>query len=243
MGLPKIDIPTQIVTLPSDKRELVVRPFLVKEEKILLTAIQSGDSKDIVHATKQVIRNCITTPDFDVDRLPMYDLEYLILQLRIMSIGNTIALKVSPIETSSCEECKKGRDIEVDLSSAEVVFDKNHKNKIELTDKIGIIIKDPSAKLMESFDKTAQSSSAEELFRLIWACVESVYDESSITSAKDVSEKEGIEFLESLNAQQFNKIDAFFKTLPKLTLPVKIKCGKCDFEEVQVLERLETFFG
>lgn len=242
MALPKIEIPTQVVVLPSDKREIVVRPFLVKEEKILLTAIQSGDSKDVVHATKQVVNNCVVTKAFDVDKLPMYDLEYLILQLRIMSIGNTLALKVSPIENSACEECKKGRDIEVDLATAEVVFDKDHKNKIELTDKVGLLMKDPSAKLMEMFDKTTQSNSADDLFRLIWTCVESVYDEGSVTSAKDVSEKEGIEFLESLNAQQFNKIDIFFKTLPKLTLPVKIKCSKCEYEEVQILEKLENFF-
>jgi hypothetical protein len=243
MGLPKIDIPTQTVVLPSDKRELVVRPFLVKEEKILLTAIQSGESKDIVHATKQVIQNCIITQGVDVDKLPMYDLEYLILQLRIMSIGNTLSLKVSPIEDSTCEECKAGRDIEVDLSTAEVIFNPNHQHKIELTNTVGVILKDPSAKLMDSFDKVSQTNSAESLFKLIWMCIESVYDESTVTSAKDVSEKEGIEFLESLNAQQFGKIDAFFKTLPKLSLPIKIKCGKCDFEDEQVLERLETFFG
>lgn len=243
MALPKIDVPTQVITLPSDKRELVVRPFLVKEEKILLTAIQGGESKDIVHATKQVIGNCVLNKDFDVDKLPMYDLEYLILQLRIMSIGNTLELKVSPIENSKCEECKRGRDIEVDLATAEVVFDKNHNNKIELTDKIGLVMRDPNAKLMEIFDRTSQSNSADDLFKLIWTCVESVYDEGAVTSSKDVSEKEGIEFLESLNAQQFNKIDIFFKTLPKLTLPVKIKCTKCDYEDVQILEKLENFFG
>lgn len=243
MALPKIDVPSQTITLPSDKRELIVRPFLVKEEKILLTAIQSGDSKDIVHATKQVVTNCVLVSGFDVDKLPMYDLEYLILQLRIMSIGNALALKVAPLENSTCDECKKGRDIEVDLATAEVVFDPAHENKIQLTDKVGLILKDPSAKLMEVFDKTSQSNNADDLFRLIWSCVEVVYDESGTTSAKDVSEKEGIEFLESLNAQQFNKIDVFFKTLPKLTLPVKIKCSKCDYEETQVLEKLETFFG
>jgi T4 bacteriophage base plate protein len=243
MALPKIDIPTQNIVLPSTKKELLVRPFLVKEEKILLTALQSGETKDVVHATKQVVQNCVLVKDFDVDKLPMYDLEFLILQLRIMSIGNTITIRVQPREKAKCDACKKGKEIEVDITSAKVVFDDKHKNKVELTDKVGLILRDPDAKLMESFEKTSESTDLGDLFRLIWACVESVYDDTSVTSSKDVSEKEGIEFLESLNATQFNKIDEFFRTLPKLSLPVEVKCDKCGFEETHVLEKLESFFG
>lgn len=242
MALPKIDIPTQTVILPSNNQELVVRPFLVKEEKILLTALQSGDSKDIIQATKQVIRNCVVNEDFNVDKLPMYDLEYLILQLRIMSVGNTIKVTVSPKEHTECEECKKTKNLEIDLAEAKVVFNENHKYKIQLTNTVGVTLKDPSAKLMESFDKSTESLQVSDLFKLIWLCVENVYDENTITSSKDVSEKEGIEFLESLNAQQFNKLDNFFKTLPKLTLPIKVKCDVCNHEDTQILEKLESFF-
>ena len=243
MALPKIDVPTQTIILPSTNTELSIRPFLVKEEKILLTALQGGEVKDIVHATKQVVQNCVLNSGFDVDKLPMYDLEYLILQLRIMSVGNTVTLKFSPIQESECAECKRARDVEVDLGKATVVFDKKHKNKIELTDKVGVILRDPDAKIMEAFERTSQSTDLSDLFKLIWLCVESVYDESTLTSAKDVSEKEGVDFLESLNAQQFSKVDHFFKTLPKLTLPVEISCSTCGFKETHTLEKLESFFG
>lgn len=243
MALPKIDVPTQVVILPSNKKEIVVRPFLVKEEKILLTAIESGDPKDIVHATKQVIKNCIVNEDVNIDKLPMYDLEYLILQLRIMSVGNTMTIKILGKEHTACECCKKEKTLEVDLATATVVFDENHKNKIQLTNKIGVTLRDPDAKLMEHLEKNSRSDDITNLFKLIWMCVENVYDEDTITSSKDVSEKEGIEFLESLSAQQFNKLDEFFKTIPKLTLPITVKCEECNSEETQILERLQNFFG
>ena len=242
MGLPKIDIPTQVVTLPSNQKEIIIRPFLVKEEKILLTALTSGETSDIIHATKQVVHNCIITKDIDVEKLPVYDLEYLILQLRIMSIGSTIKVQFSPIQDSECEECKKGREVEVDISEATVVFDKNHENRIQLTEEIGIVLKDPSAKVMNVLG-AAEKKEIGDMFKIIWSCVDYVYDSETQTSAKDVSEKEGIEFLESLNTQQFAKIDNFFKTLPKLQLPIEITCQTCGFHDTYILEKLESFFG
>jgi hypothetical protein len=221
---------------------MIIRPFLVKEEKILLTALTSGDPTDIIHATKQVVHNCIITQGVDVEKLPVYDLEYLILQLRIMSIGNTIKIQFSPIENTECEECKKGREVEVDISEAKVVFDSAHENRIQLTDEIGIVLKDPSAKIMNVLGATDKKEISD-MFKIIWSCVDYVYDSQSQTSAKDVSEKEGIEFLESLNTQQFSKIDNFFKTLPKLQLPIEIKCENCGFHDTYTLEKLESFFG
>jgi hypothetical protein len=242
MGLPKIDVPTQTVTLPSTQKEITIRPFLVKEEKILLTALTSGETNDIIHATKQVVHNCIITRDVDVEKLPVYDLEYLILQLRIMSIGNTIKVQFSPIENTECEQCKKGREVEVDISEAKVVFDSTHENRIQLTKEIGIVLKDPSAKIMNVLG-TTEKKEISDMFKIIWSCVDCVYDSESQTSAKDVSEKEGVDFLESLNTQQFAKIDNFFKTLPKLQLPIEIKCENCGFHDTYTLEKLESFFG
>lgn len=243
MKLPKIDVPTQEVTIPSTKKTVTVRPFLVKEEKVLLTALSSNEQKDIVQATKQVVQNCVLAPDFDVNKISLCDLEYLILQLRIMSIGNTLKLRFSPIEQTECEECKKIRTVEVDLAEASVVFDEKHKHQIQLTNTIGVVLKDPEARMMETFEKAKQSDSVEDLFMAMWSCVEYVYDENTQTAAKDVSVTEGIQFLESLTGEQFKKISEFFETLPKLHLSVKLKCDKCDYEDSYVMERLEDFFG
>ena len=243
MKLPKIDVPTHEITLPSNKKAVTIRPFLVKEEKILLTALTSNDSKDIVQATKQVVQNCVLNSDFDVEQISMCDLEYLLVQLRIVSIGNTMNLRFSPITSSECEECNKIRSVEVDLSKTSVVFDDKHKHKIQLTNSIGMILKDPEAKMMDTFEKAKKSENIEDLFNAMWACVDSVYDEESVTPSKEVSIEEGIQFLESLTTEQFKKISEFFDTLPKLHLSVKVKCKKCDYEDSYVMERLEDFFG
>jgi len=243
MKLPKIDVPTQEVVVPSTKQTITIRPFLVKEEKVLLTALASNEYKDVIQATKQVVQNCIVSPDFDVNKISLCDLEYLILQLRIMSIGNTLKLRFSPIENSECEQCKKVRTVEVDLADASVMFNETHKYQIQLTTTIGVVLKDPEARMMETFEKAKQSDDVDDLFRAMWSCVECVYDEDSQTSAKDVSVQEGMQFLESLTGEQFKKISEFFETLPKLHLSVKIKCDKCDYEDSYVMERLEDFFG
>ena len=243
MKLPKIDVPTQEVVVPSTKQTITIRPFLVKEEKVLLTALASNEYKDVIQATKQVVQNCIVSPDFDVNKISLCDLEYLILQLRIMSIGNTLKLRFSPIENSECEQCKKVRTVEVDLADACVMFNETHKHQIQLTNTIGVMLKDPEARMMETFEKAKQSDDVDDLFRAMWSCVECVYDEDSQTSAKDVSVQDGMQFLESLTGEQFKKISEFFETLPKLHLSVKIKCDKCDYEDSYVMERLEDFFG
>ena len=243
MKLPKIDVPTQEVVVPSTKQTITIRPFLVKEEKVLLTALASNEYKDVIQATKQVVQNCIVSPDFDVNKISLCDLEYLILQLRIMSIGNTLKLRFSPIENSECEQCKKVRTVEVDLADATVMFNETHKHQIQLTNTIGVMLKDPEARMMETFEKAKQSDDVDDLFRAMWSCVECVYDEDSQTSAKDVSVQDGMQFLESLTGEQFKKISEFFETLPKLHLSVKIKCDKCDYEDSYVMERLEDFFG
>lgn len=243
MPLPKIDLPTERVLLPSNNKEVLIRPFLVKEEKILLRALTSDDKVDITDATKQIVNNCVVTPGFDVDQTTIYDLEYLLLKLRIVSVGEKLKLKFLPMESSSCDECKKQREVEVDMNEAKVVFPEGHEKKIALTDKIGIVLKDPEAKIMSEFSAAQSSTVLADMLKVIWKCVDYVYDEDTITSAKDVSLEEGVEFLEGLRSEQFKKIDKFFKTLPKLTLSVPIKCSKCEFQDSYVIDRLEDFFG
>lgn len=243
MALPRIDIPSQHITLPSSGKEIIIRPFLVKEEKILLTALSTEDTKDIVNATKQIVTNCVLSNDFDVDALPIYDLEFLIIKLRSISIGETINLRFLPRNDSQCEECKKIREVKADISQVTVVFPKGHDKKIELTDTIGVVLKDPEAKIMYEFDKIKQTNNVDDLLKIIWKCVDYVYDKDNITSPKDVKEDEGLAFLESLKSSQFKKIDKFFQTLPKVNLSVPIECSSCDYKDTYVLEKLEDFFG
>lgn len=243
MPLPKIDLPTQKVILPSNNKEVLIRPFLVKEEKILLRALTSDEKVDITDATKQIVNNCVITPGFDVENTTIYDLEYLLLKLRIVSVGEKLKMRFLPIETTTCEECKKHREVEVDMNDAKVVFPEGHEKKITLTEKVGIVLKDPEAKIMGEFVEAQTSAVLADLLKVIWKCVDYVYDEDTITSAKDVTLEEGVEFLENLRSEQFKKIDKFFKTVPKLILNVPIKCSKCEFQDSYVIDRLEDFFG
>ena len=243
MGLPKIDVPTQNINLPSDKKELLIRPFLVKEEKILLTALATQDPVEVVNATRQVVNNCVLTKDFDVDSIAIYDLEFLLLKLRIMSVGEKLMLRFQGLERTKCEECKKPREIEVDISQANVVFPEGHEHKIDLTNNIGIVLKDPEARLTQELDKARSSKDMTDLLKIIWKCVDYVYEDDNITSSKDVSLEEGVKFLESLKTNQFKKVEKFFSTIPKLHLSVPVKCQRCDYSETYVMEKLDDFFG
>lgn len=243
MALPKLDTPTFELTVPSSKERLSVRPFLVKEEKILLMALQGGEIEDMTRATKQIINNCIVTSGFDIDALELYDLEYILLQIRMASQGETTKIKFLARENTDCPECSKPRVVEVNLKDAKIQEAANHNKKVTITDTMGIIMKYPSAKMMMSIEKAKSGKSLDEIFKVIWACVESVYDEDKIHKASEVTIEEGLQFLESLKGEQFAKIDIFFQTMPKLRQNVHIKCGICEFEQDYLLEGLESFFG
>lgn len=243
MALPKIDVPTHEIVVPSTQKTITIRPFLVKEEKILLTALQSEDTQDIANATKQIVRNCIITPNFDVDKLEIFDFEYLILQLRIHSIGETTKIRFLPIENTTCPECAKAREVEVNLKDAKVENLNNIEQKIQITDKIGISMKYPTAKVFALLEAAKNSNDLNLIFKLIWTCVQYVYDEDSITNARDVTEKEGIEFLESLNTETFKKIEVFLSNMPKVQQTINVKCSNCSFEQDYVLSGLNDFFA
>lgn len=243
MALPKIDVPTYTITIPSTQKNITIRPFLVKEEKILLTAMAGEDPEEIANATKQIVNNCIVTPNVDVDKLEMFDLEYIILQLRIYSIGETAKIRFLPIENTECKECAKGREVEINLRDATVVSLDTHNKKIALTDSIGLILNYPTGKLLGKIEAAKVSNNIDDFFKIIWLCVEAVYDGETLTTAKSVSQKEGIEFLESLNSEQFAKIEAFFTSMPKLQQTIHIKCKECSFEQDFVLSGLENFFA
>ena len=243
MGLPKIDVPTHETVIPSTKQTITFRPFLVKEEKILLTALAGEDPGEIANATKQIVNNCILTPGVDVDKLELFDLEFLILQLRVRSIGETTKIRFLPRENTTCEECSSNREVEINLTEAQVKNLEGHERKIQLSNDIGVVMKYPTAKMVGKIESAKQSNDINDFFKIVWACVDYVFDTDSTTSSKDVSEAEGLAFLDSLNSKQFNMIEQFFYSMPKLEQTVHIKCSKCSFEQDFVLSGLESFFA
>jgi hypothetical protein len=243
MALPKIDVPTHKTKIPSTNQVISIRPFLVKEQKILLTALTGEDSEEITDATKQIVNNCVLTPNFDVDKLELFDLEYLILQLRIISVGETTTIRFFPRKNTECEECTKNRDVEINLKNAKINLDSLPDKKVQLTEKIGILLKYPTAKHISKIESAKNSDSLNSLFEVVWMCVEAVYDDDNIISASDVTLAEGIEFLESLNTEQFLKIEKFIKSIPKLEQKIQVKCNSCNFEEDYVISGIENFFG
>jgi hypothetical protein len=243
MGLPKIDVPTHTVIIPSTQKTITIRPFLVKEEKILLTAMESGDTDDIANATKQIVSNCIVTPGVEVDKLEIFDFEYLILQLRIFSIGETTKIRFLPVQNTTCPECAKHREVEVNLKNAKVEHIDSVDKKVKLTDTVGLQLKYPTAKHFALLQAAKTKNDLTNIFKLIWACVDFVYDADSITSAKDVSTQEGIEFLENLSGDQFKSIETFLANMPKLEQKISIKCSQCSFQQDYVLSGLEDFFA
>ncbi len=244
MTLPKLAIPFYDTTIPSTGEKIKYRPFLAKEEKILLMALKGKDVDEITNATKQIINNCIVIENFNIDSLQLYDLEWLLLQIRIKSQGDELSLRFRGYEDTDCEECKKERVITVDLNNAMIEKNDDHTDTIMIDEKAGVGMKMrcPSVSLLGTFEKLKQSDNIDDIFKVIWKCVDSVFDKSEMHSAKDASEKEYMEFLESLTEKQMAKIEKFFDTMPKLVLNISFKCNKCDRVTTDKIEGLQSFF-
>ncbi|MFN4975945.1 MAG: hypothetical protein ACK5GV_11925 [Bacteroidota bacterium] len=241
MPLPKIDVITYTTTIPSTKEEIKIRPFSVKEQKILLTAVAGQDPLEMSNSVRQVINNCIVTSETDVDKLEVFDLEYLMLQLRIISVGETTKVAFSGIEDSACDECKKVKEIEINLKDVKVDFEHVVDRKIKITDSVGAFLKYPDHKALAAYSKHSSEPNAE--LKLLWSCVESVYDENSVTSTKDVTVEEGIAFLEALTTQQFKMLEKFLETMPQVSHKLELRCSACGFTQNHILRGIDTFLA
>lgn len=241
MALPKLDVPIYDLKLPSNNKKISYRPFLVKEEKILLMAMEGEDEGEITTAIKQIINNCIVTANIDVDTLPLFDIEYLLLNLRARSMGDIVQITYTK---KGCKEknCKPVK-IDVDVNTVKVYKDKTHNPKIELTDKIGIIMKYPDIELMAKYIGNFQYEKTKDAFNLILKCIESIYDEEEIYSKNDYTPDELQEFIEGFTQEQFQKVEHFFNTLPKMYKDIEFNCEKCGYTEEVRLEGLASFFG
>jgi len=237
MALPKLDVPIYEMVVPSTDEKIKYRPFLIKEEKILLIAMESGENKDIIQAVKQIVSEC-TFNKLELGDMPMFDVEFMFLNIRAKSVGEISKLKVL------CQDDKVTyAAVEVDLSKIEVQVNDDHTNKIELSDEMGVFMKYPS---IDSFSTAGIAEiTASNMLDVIVACIAQIYDKKGeeVYDAKDSTQKELIEFVEQLNTKQFQEVQKFFDTMPKLRHEMKVKNPKTKKESKVVLTGLSDFFG
>jgi hypothetical protein len=239
MPLPKIATPTYELELPSTGQTVKYRPFLVKEEKVLVIALESEDPKQITTAIKTVIKNCILTKGIKVEALPTFDIEYLFLNIRGKSVGEVIEVNVicPDDETTPAK-------VEINLDDIKVQKDDKHTNKIKLDDSIMMEMKYPSLDefIKNNFDLN-DTSNMDQSFDLIASCIDKIYTEEEVWVAADCTKKEINDFLESMNSSQFKEIEAFFSTMPKLSHTINVINPKTKVESEVVLEGLASFFA
>ena len=233
MALPKIDKPVFTMLVPSQKKQVKFRPFVVREEKILLIAQQSGQEKDMVRAIKQILTNCVQEENFNIEDLTTFDLEYMFLKLRARSVNNVIEVSYRDNEDD------KVYDFEIDLDTVEMMKPAEINNKIMVTDTVGIVMKFPSVKVLEN---TPENTSAPDLVEyLVRSCVDQIFDEEEVYLASESTEAELQEFIEGLDVQTFQKIREFFDSLPSLYHKLEYTNANGN-ERVIELKTLSDFF-
>jgi hypothetical protein len=244
--LPKVDVPLYEITLPLMKKKVKFRPFLVKEEKILLMAAESDDQNAVILAIKQIITNCLVTK-IDVDDLPIMDFEYLFLHLRARSVGETIDLqyKCNNDINEGGEERKCNHVVKLSFNALEVepVLSPNENNKIELTPKLGIVLKYPTFGSLDELTEKKDISATELVLKTIISSIDYIYDDESLYYAKDTPKEELVDFVDSLTREQFSQIQNFFENIPKLKKKLDFECGKCGYSDNIEVEGIQSFFG
>ena len=238
MPLPKISTPIYELTLPSTKKKIKYRPFLVKEEKVLIIAMESEDTKEITNAVKTVIKNCILTRGVKVEALSTFDIEYLFLNIRGKSVGEEVDVMVTCPDDGVTQV-----PVTIALDEIKVQETKKHSRDIKLDNDLTLRMKYPS---MEQFVQSnfaiGDDMSLQDTFEIVSSCIEQVYNEEESWSASECSKKELADFMEQLSSKQFKQIETFFETMPKLSHTFKVKNPKTGVESEVVLEGLSSFF-
>ena len=237
MPLPKISAPSYELVIPSSKRKIKFRPFLVKEEKILILAMESQDSKQIANAVKDVISHCILSKGIKVEKLSTFDIEYLFLNIRGKSVGEELEIMVT------CPDDKKTQvPTMINIDDIKVQINDDHSPDIKLDDEYSMRMKYPS---MDEFIKTNFATgdvNVDDTFQLISSCIDQVYSEDESWTAADCTKKELTDFIESLNSKQFKDVEKFFETMPKLSHTIKVTNPETKVENEILLEGLQSFF-
>ena len=239
MPLPKIATPTYELELPSTGATVKYRPFLVKEEKVLVIALESEDNKQITNAIKAVLKSCILSKGIKVEDLPTFDIEYLFLNIRGKSVGEDLEVNII------CPDDNKTQvPVTIALDEIEVQKDENHTNKIKVDDSIMMEMKYPSLEqfIKNNFDFNDKNA-MDQSFELIATCIDKIYTEDEVWAAADCTKKEMKDFLEQMNSNQFKEIESFFETMPKLSHSVSVTNPETKVKSEVVLEGLASFFA
>lgn len=238
----KIDLPTYDLRLPSNNKEIKVRPFLVKEEKLLLMAVESNDEDEIIKTTKQVIQNCILDNETDVDKLPFFDIDYLIIALRGKSLGENVEIRFTcqNVLEESQQKCNTVFYADVDIAKAEVDYKQKVDFNIDLGNRLTIKMKYPTYSIMKSLDKN--ENELERKLKIIISCIEMIVQGDNVYSYKDYSRDELKEFVENLTQEQFSKLEKFVDNFPGFVVRLQAMCPGCQFQHNIEYKDFQDFF-
>ena len=242
MPLPKINTPTYELTLPSNRKKVRYRPFLVREEKILVLALESEDQKQITDAIIQIIGDCLITKNIDVTKLPTFDIEYLFLNVRSKSVGESVEVNIT------CPDDGKTKvETSINIDDIKVVKSKDHKLIVKLDEKYSMKLKYPSLdQFIENnfdFEMAEPNESVSAAMSMLSSCIDMIYDEEESWDASESTKEELDEFIDQLNTKQFQEVEEFFKTMPKLSHTLKVTNPQTGVESEVVLEGLASFFS
>jgi hypothetical protein len=243
MALPKLDVPTYEIVLPVSKKKIKYRPFLVKEQKNLLMAIESNETSTIQQNVRDVLYNCTLTENIDIDRLPIIDIEYYFINLRAKSVGEIVENRYRCNNEVDGKECGNIMESNVNLLDVNVTQEKEVNPEISLTPNITIKLKYPEFGIVE--DSLKYDDISEVTFNMIAESIEYIYDvsEEKFYYGSEAEPGEMLSFVEGMNQEQFAKVEEFFNNLPKLKYKVEVTCSKCGFHHTIPVEGLESFFG
>lgn len=239
MPLPTIATPTYELELPSSGQKIKYRPFLVKEEKLLVLALESESTKEISNAIKSVLKNCIQTRGIKVETLPTFDIEYLFLNIRGKSVGEEIEVNlIAP------DDGETSVPVKINIDDIKVQTTEGHKKQIKLDDSLVMEMRYPSLEqfIKSNFDFSGESG-MDQSFELIATCIDKIYSEEEVWTTADCTKKEITDFLEQMNSVQFKQIEKFFETMPKLSHEITLTNPKTGVESTVVMEGLSSFFG
>lgn len=240
MALPKIDLPIYDVKLPSSGKIVQIRPFLVREEKLLLMAVESDDTNEIINVTKQVINNCIVNNDVNVETLPFFDIDYLFIALRAKSVGESIEVKFTCNNMVNDVMCNNVFPANIDIANCEIVKDDTIKSMVDLGKNIKLKMKYPNYTTMKSILDT--DTVLNKQLNILAGSIDQIIDGDKIHTTKDVTKQELLEFLEGLTKEQYNRAVEFIENFPSFVIDVNSKCTKCGFVHNVKYDEFSSFF-
>lgn len=238
--LPKIDVPVYTVKIPSNQKEIKVRPFTVKEEKLLFIAAESKNLEDIITTSKQVLNNCIISSDVNIDKLPFFDIDYLFIFLRAKSIGESVDIRLTCHNVlEDGQTCNHNFPTKLDISNCEMLSDDSIKNEIKFDRYSGVKMKYPNYTLIKKLDEVPD---IDKKTIIIINSIEHIYDKKGVYSAKDYSSKELKDFVENLTEEHYNKMEAYVNNFPTFVVKLEADCPKCKFHHVVRYSDFADFF-